>query len=128
MFNYPIIVDVICFQPVSLPSIPLNRDNRHQPAQRHDTSSPLDEGHIGALVLFDLSAAFNIADHSILIEVLRRQFGVVGDALGWLTDFLSDRRRQVLVGMSESDDLRLQFGVPQGSVDSGGTAHLHRLR
>ena len=71
----------------------------------------VDQGHIGALMLLDLSAAF---DHSILIEVLRRWFGVEGNALGWLAEFLRERGQVVRVGESESDSRPLHFGVTTG--------------
>jgi len=36
-----------------------------------DMIQAVDEGHIGALVLLDLSAAIDTIDHSILVDVLR---------------------------------------------------------
>jgi len=50
------------------------------------------------------------------MEVLRRRFGVEGNALGWLAEFLRERSQVVSVGESKSDSLPLHFGVPQGSV------------
>ena len=76
----------------------------------------VDQGHIGALVLLDLSAAFDTVDHSILMDVLRRRFGIDGSALRWVAEFLSNRRQVVYAGKTESDNIALQFGVPQGSV------------
>ena len=51
--------------------------------------------HIGALMLLDLSAAFDTVDHQILADVLRRQFGIAGGALDWMVNFLSDRSQVV---------------------------------
>jgi len=76
----------------------------------------IDQGHIGALMLIDLSAAFDTVDHQILADVLRRRFGIAGGALDWIVNFLSDRSQVVRVGSCESDVITLQFGVPQGSV------------
>jgi hypothetical protein len=76
----------------------------------------MDQGHVGALMLLDLSAAFDTADHRILDDVMRRRFGVCGSALDWLADFLKDRTQIVRVGGSESAASTLQYGVPQGSV------------
>ena len=76
----------------------------------------LDRGHIGALLLLDLSAAFDTVDHNILAEVLRKRFGVHGRALDWIVDFLSDRRQVVSVNSGVSGESTLLFGVPQGSI------------
>ena len=75
----------------------------------------VDKCHIGVLALLDLSAAFDTVDHVILMETLRRRFGVGGDALVWLADYLNGRRQVVCVASSETD-MPLQYGIPQGSV------------
>jgi hypothetical protein len=77
----------------------------------------MDQGHVGALMLLDLSAAFDTVDHRILDDVMRRRFGVSGSALDWLADFLKDRTQIVRAGGSESAALTLKYGVPQGSVN-----------
>ena len=77
----------------------------------------MDQGHVGALMLLDLSAAFDTVDHRILDDVMRRRFGVCGSALDSLADFLRDRTQVVRVGGSESAALTLKYGVPQGSVN-----------
>jgi len=67
-------------------------------------------------MLLDLSAAFNLVDHGLLIDVMQHRFGVCGSALEWLADVLTDRTQIVRVGDSESATLTLKYGVPQGSV------------
>ena len=67
------------------------------------------------LVLLALSAAFDTIEHSILLNVLRQDFGVVGTALNWFDSFLSGRKQRILVGDKTSDDFNLNCGVPQGS-------------
>ena len=76
----------------------------------------VDSGRIGALMLLDLSAAFDTIDHSVLLDVLYRLFGITGIALAWFDAFLSDRHQTVYFGGTASDDTTLLFGVPQGSV------------
>ena len=76
----------------------------------------VDQGHVGALMLLDLSAAFDTVDHQILIEVLRRRFGVSEKALDWLADYLSGRYQVVRAGGSDTGNSALHFAVPQGSV------------
>ena len=75
-----------------------------------------DQGHIGASVLSDPSATFDIVVHSILMDVLRRRFGVDGNAFSWVAEFLNNRRQVVYAGKTESDNISLQLGIPQGSV------------
>jgi hypothetical protein len=83
----------------------------------NDMLKAMDQGHVGALMLLDLSAAFDTVDHQILDDVMRRRFGVCGSASEWLSDFLTNRTQAVQVGGSKSNVLSLKHGVPQGSVN-----------
>ena len=81
-----------------------------------DILSAVDRGDFAALVLLDLSAAFDTVDHDILIERLRRSFGITDSALRWFQSYLSDRTQCVWRGSTESPLSTLRCGVPQGSV------------
>jgi len=65
---------------------------------------------------FDVSAAFDSVDHSILLNRLSVSFGLIGKPLEWLRSFLTDRTHCVVVGSSRSCWVPVLFGVPQGSV------------
>ena len=67
-----------------------------------------------ALVLLDLSAAFDTIDHCILLEELHR-IGVRGDALRWMSSYLTDRTHCVSV-----DDHLLVHG-PEATFSEIGT-------
>ena len=69
-----------------------------------------------ALVMLDLTAAFDTVDQSILTTVLHDRFGIDGEALGWITNYLSGRSQRVNVGSSLSTPCDLPCGVAQGSV------------
>jgi len=43
--------------------------------------SAMDQGHVGALMLLDLSVAFDTVDHGILIDVMQHHFRVCSSAL-----------------------------------------------
>ena len=53
--------------------------------------------------------------HSILLNILQQDFGVVGTALNWFDSFLSGRKQHILASDKTSDDFNLNCGVPQGS-------------
>ena len=67
------------------------------------------------LICIDLSAAFDTADHHVLLQVMRQYFGIDGTVLKWLTSYLSDRRMKVSVGDCFSKEINLPYSVPQGS-------------
>ena len=75
----------------------------------------MDNKEVTLLVLLDFSAAFDTTEHSILLNILQQDVGVVGTALNWFDSFLSGRKKRILVGDKTSDDFNLNCGVPQGS-------------
>ena len=74
------------------------------------------KGSVTALTLLDLSAAFDIIDHTILLDRLNVYYGISELALGWFSSYLSGRTHSVKIGSTLSHPASLQYGVPQGSV------------
>ena len=69
-----------------------------------------------ALLLLDLSAAFDTIDHQVLLDKLFKQYGITGSALSWFASYLKDRTYNVRVRDAKSCLGYLLFGVPQGSI------------
>lgn len=82
----------------------------------HDITLALDNNSCAVLVMLDLSAAFDVIDHPILMERLQYSYGITGQALTWINSYLSDRSQSVNIGNIVSTEKILSFGVPQGSV------------
>ena len=70
---------------------------------------------VTAVVMLDLSAAFDVVDHDILIQKMEL-YGFEDCAITWLSSYLSDRKQRVYVEGSLSEPLQLEAGVPQGSI------------
>ena len=68
----------------------------------------------GRIVLTDFSKAFDLVDHTILIEKTI-QMGVRRNIIPWLCDFLQYRQQCVRFNNMLSDYLQLTAGVPQGT-------------
>ena len=81
-----------------------------------DILEALDKREVAALILLDLSAAFDTIDHDLLLNRLSCYVGVHGDALRWFKSYLQDRTQVVGIGDSMSSSVSLRHGVPQGSV------------
>ena len=82
----------------------------------NDISVSLDKGHVTALTLLDLSAAFDTIDHNTLTNRLAEWYGVSGMALAWFKSYLCGRHQRIKIDKSFSDSGLLEHGVPQGSV------------
>ena len=104
-------------------------NNPHQSAYKpgHSTETALlsikNEVHLSlargestALVLLDLSAAFDTIDYSSLLSYLKSWFGLGGTVLKWFASYLGDRCQVVKIGSTLSELSKLIYGVPQGSV------------
>ena len=83
---------------------------------KNDIHVSLSEGMPTALVLLDLSAAFDTIDHAGFLECLSSWFGFSGKVLKWFSSYISGRNQSVKVGDILSDPADLNFGVPQVSV------------
>ena len=66
-------------------------------------------------IYLDFSKAFDTVPHKRLLHKLN-SYGIQGNILNWITDFLSDRTQYVTVNGSSSEPAPVTSGVPQGSV------------
>ena len=71
---------------------------------------------VTAIVILDLSAAFDTVDHDLLLEVLGKRFGIVGKARTWYESYLKPRQFRVAVEDKISQPRQLDYLVIQGSV------------
>jgi len=81
-----------------------------------DITEALDEGSITALIMLDLSPAFDVIDHPILLRCLEISFGIKEKDLTWEKPYLTERTQYVSLAEKTSPRIGLLFGVPQGSV------------
>jgi len=68
------------------------------------------------MCLFDISAAFDTIDHTILLKRLFAWFGFTDTALLWIQSYLFSRSFSVKTSEASSKSDPLTCGVPQGSV------------
>ena len=80
-----------------------------------------------AVMVIDLSAAFDMVDHQVLIEVLRNKFGIHGVALEWYKDYLYPRGCQVKVRDAILKVMDLPFSVLQRSCSGANLYSAYAL-
>ena len=51
---------------------------------QNDIAEALDQKHVVVLVMLDLSSAFDVIDHGIMLTRLQHSFGVTAEALDWM--------------------------------------------
>jgi len=82
-----------------------------------------DRGDLAALVLLDLTAAFDTVDHDILLQRLKASFGIngigIGIDLGWFQSYLVGRSQYVRRGDAKSTIVVLICGVNATGVSLG---------
>ena len=70
---------------------------------------------VSAVIMLDMSAAFYVVDHEILLGKLAL-YGFEESALSWTNSYLSGRSQSVSIEGCLSDPLPVECGVPQGSI------------
>ncbi|KAJ1214661.1 hypothetical protein NDU88_002279 [Pleurodeles waltl] len=83
-------------------------------AATDDIRTLMDKGETAALILLDLSAAFDTVCHRTLSARLH-DAGIQEKALAWTTSFLSGRTQSVRLPPFRSKTTEIICGVPQGS-------------
>ena len=81
-----------------------------------DWRKSIDEDRVVGALFLDLSKAFDVINHELLLNKMQLEFGVVGKADEWFRNYLSGRRQRVCVGQETSPWMTPKFGVPQGSI------------
>ena len=81
----------------------------------NEFSKALDNGKEIRVIFFDISKAFDRVWHRGLIYKLKT-FGIRGNILQWIENYLSSRKQKVLLNGKESNILSIKAGVPQGSI------------
>jgi len=61
-----------------------------------------DNRQVTVLISLDLSAAFDMVDHAILLQRLQSEFGVTDIPLSWLHSYLVGRTQFVKLGQQQS--------------------------
>ena len=67
------------------------------------------------LILLDFSKVFDKVAHEKLLLKLHH-YGIRGDTLKWIKDFLDNRKQAVIINGISSEKIPVSSGVPQGSI------------
>ena len=81
-----------------------------------DIQLALDDGEGMLMAMLDLSAAYDLVDHDILLSRMKSQLGFSGMVLKWFNSYLKSRTQMVVIGSAQSNEVPLTTGVPQGSI------------
>ena len=78
----------------------------------HDLIGKFDAGSQIDMVILDFSKAFDTVPHKKPLHKMRL-YGVDGNTNAWLTDFLTNRKMNVVVDGEESEPFSVDSGVPR---------------
>ena len=81
----------------------------------HNNCLALDKRELSCLIFCDISKAFDRVWHKGLIKKIEG-YGIKGNLLSWIVNYLSSRRQRVMVNNICSSYQYISAGVPQGSV------------
>ena len=100
--------------------------NHHGYRSNHNTTTALlqmydswveasDRGEYSSVCFLDLSAAFDVVDHDLLLKKLAI-YGFDEKSVNWMESYLRGRKQVVCVDGCLSSKLEIEAGVPQGSI------------
>lgn len=80
-----------------------------------DIAKNIDNGHQTDLLILDFSKAFDTVPHARLMGKLQ-YYGVSDGVTNWISNWLTDRKQNVVVDGESSEEVTVESGVPQGTV------------
>jgi retron-type reverse transcriptase len=75
----------------------------------------IDNGEINGVLMLDFSKAFDLVDHTILLQKIHA-YGTTDLTLKWFASYLEGRTQQVQINEVLSEPLTIITGVPQSSI------------
>ena len=81
----------------------------------NDLAESLNRNEQTDVIFLDFSKAFDKVSHLHIFHKLHH-YGIRGDLLTWIKDFVVNRSQQVIVNGQQSDPTHVTSGVPQGTV------------
>ena len=71
---------------------------------------------VTAVIVLNMSAAFDTVDHDLLLDILHKRFGIADTALQWYQSYLRPWGMKVHINNAYSSIRSLNYSVPQGSA------------
>jgi hypothetical protein len=80
-----------------------------------DWTKQLDNRNAIDTIYLDFQKDFDTVPHQHLINKLQ-SYDICGNILGWIRDFLANRKQKVVINCTGTDWTTVTSGIPQGSV------------
>ena len=80
-----------------------------------EITEAIDQGHEIDAIYLDYSKAFDKVPHKRLLTKIS-EYGIKGNVLNWIGDFLGNRKQRVMVNAISSEWRNITSGIPQGTV------------
>lgn len=72
----------------------------------------IDENSVVRAAFVNSRKAFDCVSHPLLLHKLQYQFGMTGNILSWVTDYLTESKQFTIVNGKTSDTEVVRYGVP----------------
>ena len=69
-----------------------------------------------AVVILDLSTAFDTVDHDFLLDILEKKFGITNNTKQWYQNYIRSRKFRIIIGKDKFKSKQLDYSVTQGSI------------
>ena len=76
----------------------------------------MDNGKLNGVVFLDIKKAFDSINHGILLNKMKKRFGISSIELKWFESYLSNKEQQCSINEQLSSKKTIICGVPQGSI------------